>query len=192
MTEKPAASKAAASSEKKADAKSEAKPQAKAPAKGGMGMGAGQGDGGGMGSAARGAAGAAPDPNAALRDMMLGTVDEMTGVLDGLRQKLGGGKVAVELDSGDVIIPAAMVGQIPAALRSQFETCVGCSANDLMASRRGQSSVGQKPKAGPAGKGTGPSGGEKPKAASDGKPGFKQAGAPSAMKSASTSSASRA
>jgi hypothetical protein len=139
--EKPSASKTAAPAEKKAEPKGEAKPAAKAaaskPGASGSGaMGAAPAAGGMPGAPAM------PDPIAGLKQMLLGPIDTVIGEFEKVKQQLGGGKIGVELDSGDIVIPAAMVGKIPPALRQQFETCVGCSANDLVASKRGQSMAG--------------------------------------------------
>jgi hypothetical protein len=186
METKPA-TKTAAPAAKKPEPKGEAKPAAQGagapPAKGaGGGMGAAPAAGGMPGTAG---AGGMPDPMGGLRAMLMQTLDGVDEQFKMLRQKLGGGKIGVELDSGDIVIPAAMVGKIPPALRQQFETCVGCSSNDLMASKRGQSMQGQqKVSKGPSGAGGGmKSTGGAPKPSGD---------KPSATKSASTSSASRA
>jgi hypothetical protein len=186
--EKPSVSKTAAPAEKKAEPKGEAKPAAKAaaskPGASGSGaMGAAPAAGGMPGAPAM------PDPIAGLKQMLLGPIDTVIGEFEKVKQQLGGGKIGVELDSGDIVIPAAMVGKIPPALRQQFETCVGCSANDLVASKRGQSMQGQqKVSKGPGAKESMPSSGAKPSGAKPAMPGAK----PSATKSASTSSASRA
>lgn len=179
MTETKPASKAAAPAEKKAEPKKEGGSPAKA-------AGAPKPAAGAPGAMGAGGMPAMPDPMADLKAMMSKAVGGIQRELDMVQQKLGGGKVTAELDSGDIVIPAAMVGKIPAALRQQFETCVGCSANDLTASKRGQQMQGQqKVSKGPSGgaqkSASGAPGSDKPKESK-----------PSTTKSASTSSASRA